>query len=144
MVFNPVLVATHAEKPAWYRSLGQYAQPNTRIATWQLLSTLSLYFAVLALMIFTVTDGYPYLLTLALAVLAAAIFVRIFIFFHDCTHGCFVHSPHWNRNIGYLCGVLTFTAFHDWRRSHARHHITAGDLDRRGLGEITTMTVDEY
>jgi omega-6 fatty acid desaturase (delta-12 desaturase) len=46
--------------------------------------------------------------------------------------------------VGYLCGILTFTAFHDWRRSHSGHHITAGDLDRRGMGDITTMTVEEY
>jgi omega-6 fatty acid desaturase (delta-12 desaturase) len=46
--------------------------------------------------------------------------------------------------VGYLCGILTFTAFHDWRRSHAGHHITVGDLDRRGTGDITTMTVEEY
>lgn len=144
MVFNPVLVATHAGKPLWYQSLGRYARPNNRIAAWQLLSTLTLYALTLALMIFTVNYGYSYLITLALAVLAAAVFVRIFIFFHDCTHGCFVHSPHWNRNIGYICGVLTFTAFHDWRRSHAGHHITAGDLDRRGFGDITTLTVQEY
>lgn len=136
MTFNPILVATHVEKPQWYISLGRYAKPDPRIATWQLSSTLILYFVTLALMTFTVKDGYPYHLTLALAVVAAAIFVRIFIFFHDCTHGCFVRSPHWNRNIGYICGVLTFTAFHDWRRSHAGHHITAGD--------VTTMTVDEY
>lgn len=144
MAFNPVLVAVHVEKPPWYQSLDRYAQPNPRIAAWQLSSTLTLYFAALALMIFTVKGGYPYGLTLALAVAAAAVFVRIFIFFHDCTHGSFVHSPRWNRNIGYLCGILTFTAFHDWRRSHAGHHITAGDLDRRGFGDITTLTVEEY
>lgn len=144
MVFNPVLVAAHVEKPPWYRSLAKYAKPDTRMAAWQLLSTLFLYFTTFALMVFTVRNGYPYGITLALSVVAAAVFVRIFILFHDCTHGCFVHSPHWNRNIGYLCGVLTFTAFHDWRRSHAGHHITAGDLDRRGFGDITTLTLDEY
>jgi acyl-lipid omega-6 desaturase (Delta-12 desaturase) len=144
MAFNPVLVAAHVEKPAWYKSLGSYAHPNNRIAAWQLSSTLALYAFTVALMVFTVREGYSYALTLALAVLAAAIFVRIFIFFHDCTHGSFVRSPQWNRNLGYLCGVLTFTAFHDWRRSHAGHHITAGDLDRRGMGDITTLTVEEY
>jgi acyl-lipid omega-6 desaturase (Delta-12 desaturase) len=144
MTFNPVLVASHVEKPQWYRLLGDYAKPNNRIALWQLASTLILYFVIVALMVFTVREGYSYALTLALALIGAAVFVRIFIFFHDCTHGCFVHSPTWNRNIGYLCGVLTFTAFNDWRRSHAGHHITVGDLDRRGFGDITTMTVEEY
>jgi len=144
MVFNPVLIAAHVEKPQWYNALAKYAKPDNRIAVWQLSSTLLLYFALLALMLFTVRNGYSYALTLAIGALAAAVFVRIFIFFHDCTHGCFVHSPRWNRNIGYLCGLLTFTAFNDWRRSHSAHHMTAGDLDRRGAGDITTMTVDEY
>jgi acyl-lipid omega-6 desaturase (Delta-12 desaturase) len=144
MVFNPVLVATHFEKPQWYRALGNYVKPNNAIALWQLSTTLLLYFALFALMVFTVKQRYPYGLTLALALLAAAVFVRIFILFHDCTHGCFVASPRWNRNIGFLCGILTFTAFNDWRRSHAGHHITAGDLDRRGMGDITTLTVQEY
>lgn len=144
MTFNPVLVASHAEKPQWYKSLGKYAQANTRIALWQLLSTLSLYFLIFAIMVFTVKTGYSYWVTLALGVFAAGVFVRIFILFHDCTHGSFVHSPRWNRNIGYLCGILTFTAFNDWRRSHAGHHMTAGDLDRRGMGDITTWTVEEY
>lgn len=143
MVFNPVLVASHPEKPSWYQKLTKYT-PNSRIAAWQLFSTLSLYFVINALMIFTVKEGYPYSITLALAVVAAAVCVRIFILFHDCTHGCLVPSPQWNRYIGYICGILTFTAFHDWRHSHAGHHITAGDLDRRGLGDITTLTVDEY
>lgn len=144
MVFNPVLVASHVEKPPWYRVTAKYAQPDPRIATWQLLSTLSLYVLLLALMVYTVNSGYPYWVTLVEAVAAAAVFVRIFIFFHDCTHGSFLHSPRWNTRIGYLCGILTFTAFYDWRRSHAGHHITVGDLDRRGLGDITTLTVEEY
>jgi omega-6 fatty acid desaturase (delta-12 desaturase) len=83
-------------------------------------------------------------LLLSISVLATAFFARIFIFFHDCTHGSFLPSPRWNRNVGYLCGILTFTPFHDWRRSHAGHHISAGDLDRRGMGDITTLTVEEY
>jgi len=53
----------------------------------------------------------------------SVLLLRIFIFFHDCTHGSFLPSPRWNRNVGYLCGLLTFTVFHDWRRSHAGHHI---------------------
>ena len=144
MTFNPVLVAIHAAKPQWYKATAKYAKPNPRIAIWQLLSTLTPYFILVALMVYTVQNGYPYAVTLLLAVAAAAIFVRIFIFFHDCTHGSFFHSPRWNTRVGYLCGILTFTAFYDWRRSHAGHHITVGDLDRRGIGDITTLTVEEY
>jgi acyl-lipid omega-6 desaturase (Delta-12 desaturase) len=144
MVFNPVLVATHVPKPQWYQGTAKYAQMNTGIAIRQLLTTLAPYFVLFAVMVYSVRHGYPYGMTLILAVVAAALFVRIFIFFHDCTHGSFVASPRWNARIGHFCGVLTFTAFYDWRRSHAGHHITVGDLDRRGMGDITTMTVDEY
>jgi len=144
MTFNPVVVAAHVEKPQWYPGTAKYAKHNTRLAIWQLVSTLIPYFLLVALMVYLVRQGYPYGVTLVPALLAAAIFVRIFILFHDCTHGSFLPSPRWNTRIGYLCGILTFTAFYDWRRSHAGHHITVGDLDRRGMGDITTMTVEEY
>jgi omega-6 fatty acid desaturase (delta-12 desaturase) len=144
MSFNPVLVVAKAEKPEWYKATSRFAKPDARTANRQLLGALLPYLLLLALMAYTVRRGYPYAITLALAVPAAALFSRLFIFFHDCTHGSFHPSPRWNRNIGYLCGILTFTAFHDWRRAHARHHITVGDLDRRGIGDITVMTVAEY
>lgn len=144
MAFNPVLVATRMEKPDWYQLTGEFAKPDLRRSIWQLATTIPPYLLLLVLMGWTVLEGYPYWITLGLAVPAAALFSRIFIFFHDCTHGSFCSSPRWNRNIGYLCGILTFTAFHDWRRFHAGHHITAGDLDRRGLGDIWTLTLEEY
>jgi omega-6 fatty acid desaturase (delta-12 desaturase) len=96
------------------------------------------------MMVLTVRHDYPYWTTLTIGLVAAGLLTRLFILFHDCTHGSLFPSPRWNRNVGYLCGILAFTAFHDWRRSHAGHHITAGDLDRRGMGDITTMTVEEY
>jgi len=144
MSFNPVLIIAKGEKPEWYKATACFARAENRTAVCQLLATVLPYLCLVAAMVYTVQQGYPYCITLLLAVLAAAIFVRIFIFFHDCTHGSFFSSPRWNRNVGYFCGILTFTAFHDWRRSHSGHHITAGDLDRRGMGDITTMTVAEY
>ncbi|NTV50259.1 MAG: fatty acid desaturase [Geobacteraceae bacterium] len=144
MSFNPVFIAAKVEKPEWYKNTAQFAKPDTRISIRQLLTTLISYLVVMGLMVLTVRHGYPYGVTLTLGVVATVLFTRIFIFFHDCTHGSFFPSPRWNRNIGYLCGILTFTSFHDWRRSHSGHHITVGDLDRRGIGDITTMTVDEY
>jgi len=144
MSFNPVLIVAKVEKPEWYKQTARYAQADFGTAIRQLLTTLIPYLMLLSLMALTIRIGYPYWVTLALAVAATALFARLFIFFHDCTHGSFLPSPRWNRNIGYLCGILTFTAFHDWRRSHAGHHISSGDLDRRGMGDITTMTVEEY
>ncbi|NVN89554.1 MAG: fatty acid desaturase [Desulfuromonadales bacterium] len=144
MSFNPVLVVAKIPKPAWYQHTNCFAQPDTRTSLRQLGLTLLPYLSLLFLMGHTVLRGYSYAITLVLGVVAGALATRIFIIFHDCVHGSFLPSPRWNRNVGYLCGILVFTAFHDWRRSHAGHHITAGDLDRRGTGDITTMTVDEY
>lgn len=144
MTFNPIVIVTRGERPAWYQDTAPYARASLSAAIWQLVNTLIPYFLLFATMVYTVRQGYPYMVTLALAVCAAALFIRIFIIFHDCTHGAFLPSPRWNRNVGYFCGLLTFTSFHDWRRSHAGHHMTAGNLDRRGLGDITLMTVDEY
>jgi omega-6 fatty acid desaturase (delta-12 desaturase) len=144
MSFNPVFITTKVEKPGWYETTSRYAQRDISKAVLQLLDTFIPYFSLLSLMVYTVRHGYSYWITLALAVAAAAFLTRIFIFFHDCTHGSFFASPRWNRNLGYVCGILTSTAFHDWRRSHAGHHIRAGDLDRRGFGDIWTLTVEEY
>lgn len=144
MSFNPILIIAKVEKPDWYKSTSQFAQADSRRASWQLATAIIPYLLLLVLMTVTVLQGFPYWITLVLGIFAAGLFSRIFIFFHDCTHGSFFSSPRLNRNVGYLCGILTFTAFHDWRRSHAGHHITAGDLDRRGAGDITTMTVEEY
>ena len=133
--------ATRVEKPAWFQETARYAKPDNHAALLQLSTTIVPYLLLLGTMSYIVLHGHSYLITLGLSVPAAALLVRIFIFFHDCTHGSFVSSPTWNRNIGYLCGILIFTPFDDWRRSHAAHHVTAGDLDRRCIVDIRTWTV---
>ncbi|MFN2236131.1 MAG: fatty acid desaturase [Anaerolineales bacterium] len=85
-----------------------------------------------------------YWLTLLLSIPAGGFMVRTFIIFHDCGHGSFFKSRKANEFIGYLTGILTFTPYHHWRYKHALHHATAGDLDRRGTGDVWTATVDEY
>jgi acyl-lipid omega-6 desaturase (Delta-12 desaturase) len=131
-------------KPAWYRNTAKYGQSNLRKSVWQLLNTFVPYFALWALMIHTVQGEYPYWITLLLALVAAGLLVRIFILFHDCCHGSFFESRRANAILGYISGILTFTPFEDWRHAHNRHHATAGDLDRRGVGDIWTMTTEEY
>jgi omega-6 fatty acid desaturase (delta-12 desaturase) len=137
-------VKTRTTKPVWHKAISAYAQPDRRRAIWQLVNTFVPYTALWALMIYAIRAGYSYWLTLPLIVLAAALQVRIFIFFHDCGHGSFFASPRANTIVGYVTGILTFTPYHDWRRAHAKHHATAGDLDRRGWGDVWTMTVEEY
>lgn len=131
-------------KPEWLAKLAPYQKPELKKSLWQLANTLTPYFLLLALMVYTVQRGYSYWLTLALAVPAGGLLVRIFIFFHDCGHGAFF-SKHWaNTLVGYITGILTFTPYEDWRHEHGVHHATAGNLDRRGVGDVWTMTVEEY
>jgi len=135
---------TQTPESEWHKALSTYEQPNRRKAVWQLLNTFGPYIALWALMVSLVRQGYSYWITLAFAAVAAALFIRIYIFFHDCCHGSFFASHRANRILGYVSGILTFTPYEDWRRAHAGHHATAGNLDRRGVGDVWTMTVEEY
>jgi len=85
-----------------------------------------------------------YLLTLALALPAAGFLLRTFIVFHDCTHGSFLPTKRANTWVGIATGLLVYSPFEAWRHEHAVHHATAGDLDRRGVGDLPTLTVAEY
>ena len=80
--------------------------------------------------------GISVWLTLALAVPAAGFLLRTFIVFHDCAHGSFVPSKRGNLWLGRVSGLLVFQPFANWRHAHAVHHGTAGDLDRRGTGDV--------
>jgi len=88
--------------------------------------------------------GVSYLLALALAVPAAGFLVRTFVVFHDCTHGSLLPSRRANRHLGRFLGLFVLAPFQRWRHDHAVHHATSGDLERRGVGDIVTLTVAEY
>jgi len=128
----------------WHQALLPYGRPSYRKAIWQLVDTFVPYLALWALMIYLCREGHSYWISLALSLPAGALLIRIFIFFHDCCHGSFFGSRRANAILGYIAGVLTFTSFENWRFSHIAHHTTAGSLDRRGMGDIWTMTVEEY
>jgi len=129
---------------AWLERLKEFAAPDTKKATLQLINTLVPYFATLVLMYLTIRWGAPVWLTLALSVPAGGFMVRAFILFHDCCHGSFLKSRRAMDIIGTLLGILTFTPYAEWRLSHGIHHSTVGNLDRRGVGDVWTMTVEEY
>ncbi len=133
-----------SSKPAWYQTIRKYETPSLRGAIWQLVNTFIPYMFLWYLMYRTIQAGYPYWVTLVLAVPAAGLLGRIFIFFHDCVHSSFFASRRANTILGNVCGILTFTAYADWRRVHGLHHAATGDLDRRGTGDIRMLTVDEY
>lgn len=133
-----------ASGPVWLDELKRFERPSVASAGGQLANTMLPYVALWALMIAWTRSGLPYWLMTPLLVAAALFLVRIFIFFHDCCHGSFVPTPWGNRVVGFLTGVLTFTTFSEFRYTHGVHHSTAGNLDRRGVGGIWTMTVQEY
>ncbi|HEY2260650.1 MAG TPA: fatty acid desaturase [Solirubrobacteraceae bacterium] len=84
------------------------------------------------------------LITLALAPLSAAFLLRTYIIFHDCSHGSFLASRRANVWVGTICGLLVLSPLARWRHDHAIHHATSGDLDKRGIGDLETLTVAEY
>jgi len=94
-------------------------------------------------MMLLASKGHPWLAAL-LVLPASGFLVRIFIVFHDCCHGAMFRSRAANRVVGYISGLLTLTPFERWQQSHAEHHAAVGDLDRRGSGDVWTMTVAEF
>jgi omega-6 fatty acid desaturase (delta-12 desaturase) len=123
-------------------ALAAYAKPHVGRAVLDIATSLVPYVGVCALMYLCLDVSY--LLALALAVPAAGFAVRTFIVFHDCGHGSFLPSKRWNAWVGGLAGLVVYMPYRWWRHDHAVHHATAGDLDRRGVGDVQTMTVAEY
>jgi len=130
------------EKFKWQGVVSKYAFPETWRSVWQILNSLIPFILGWYLMYRSLEIGYW--LTLILAVPTAGFMVRLFIIFHDCCHGSFFKSMKANDRLGLVLGVFVWTPFYQWKHSHAIHHATAGDLDRRGVGDVYTMTVDEY
>ena len=124
------------------QALARYRQPNHVRALFEL-GTTFLPFAVLwALMWWSLNVGYW--LTLLLAIPTAGFVVRLFMIQHDCGHGTFFKYRSANDWLGRVLGILTLTPYDYWKRNHAVHHATSGNLDRRGIGDIETLTVAEY
>jgi omega-6 fatty acid desaturase (delta-12 desaturase) len=129
-------------KTAWQAAVARYQRASTKRALWQLTNTFVPY-VLLWYAMYRVLEISLWL-TVPLAIVSAAFLVRIFIIFHDCGHGSYFRSRRANDVVGFIAGVLTFTPYQHWRWEHAIHHSSAGDLDRRGTGDIWTMTVQEY
>ncbi len=134
--------AKRAEIAAWKKIVAPYEVSNPKMAVWQIINSMGALIGLWVLMYFTVQTSW--LLTIPLAVIAGGLVVRTFIIFHDCGHGSFFKSKRINNIVGYWAGVLTLTSYKHWRWEHAQHHASSGDLDRPSLGEVWTMTVEEY
>ena len=126
----------------WRDTLAPFATPCPKRALLAVSTSAVPYLALTVAIYATLGVSLP--LTVALTILAAGFLVRVFVVFHDCAHGSLLPSRRGNMMLGAAMGVLVLSPFVRWRHDHAVHHATAGDLDRRGVGDIITLTVDEY
>ena len=127
----------------WAQALVPYRRASAARGVFELTVTFIPFVAVWTAMLLASRHG-QFWLSFALAPLAAGLLIRLFIIQHDCGHGSFFPSKLANDWVGRAIGVLTMTPYDHWRRSHAIHHATSGNLDRRGIGDIKTLTVREY
>jgi omega-6 fatty acid desaturase (delta-12 desaturase) len=135
-------VSENTDRFSWKERIAKYQTPDVLRSWWQVVNSFGPYIILWVLMVLSLKISYW--LTLALAIPAAGFMVRIFIIFHDCGHGSFFKSKRMNDTVGIISGIFTFTPYYYWRHSHAVHHATVGNLDKRGTGDVWTLTVDEY
>jgi omega-6 fatty acid desaturase (delta-12 desaturase) len=126
----------------WGRVLARYAEPDPKRSLFELLVT-AVPFVLLWLSVLLCLQRGLWL-GLVLTVPAGGFLVRLFLIQHDCGHGSFFRDRRSNDFVGRMLGVLTLTPYGYWRRTHAVHHATTGNLDRRGIGDVTVLTVAEY
>ncbi len=126
----------------WHNIILPYQKADNRQAAWQVINSLVPFLTLYGLIVLAARSNYW--LTFPLLILTAAFQVRLFIIFHDCGHGSFTSSHKANSIIGSILGALVYTPSQVWWHDHAVHHATSGDLDRRGTGDVSTMTVQEY
>ncbi|MCB0064957.1 MAG: fatty acid desaturase [Caldilineaceae bacterium] len=143
---NVNLHAPSANYAGWQALVAKYQQPDLRLSLWQVANSFGGFFlcwGVMALLV-TVGEWWTILLTLLLAVPAAGFLVRMFIIQHDCGHGSFFKKRKVNDWVGMACSIFTLVPYVYWRKSHATHHAHHAELEERGIGDIWTLTVDEY
>lgn len=126
----------------WQKMVMRYNQPSLTKSIWQICNSVIPYLIVLFLMYKSLE--YPYWVTLLLTFPAAGFLIRMFIIFHDCGHGSFFKSKKANIIVGKILGIMAFTPYAKWHNQHGAHHATTGNLDKRGIGDVWTMTVEEY
>ncbi len=126
----------------WREALAPYAQPHLGRSLLDLATSVLPYLALSVAMYFALSVSY--LLVLVIAIPTAGFLMRTFILFHDCSHGSFLASRKANLWLGTVLGLFVYSPFLRWRHDHAIHHATSGDLDRRGGGDVRTLTVSEY
>ncbi len=129
-------------KPSWQQAVKDYQKSDTRRSIIEVFTSIPPFFICWYLAYRSLEVSY--LLTLVICLYAGLFAMRCFIIFHDCGHGSFFKSQRANDFFGLVTGIITFTPYYAWRHSHAVHHATSGDLDRRGVGDVWTLTYKEY
>jgi omega-6 fatty acid desaturase (delta-12 desaturase) len=134
-----------SETPEWYKKTERFAHSSFAKSTWQILNSFVPYLALVigGGFLFQSQGGWTWWM-LPITAFMSLFMVRVFIIMHDCGHGAFWKSRGANTFWGYIFGVLTFTSYNAWRRGHGIHHAHSGNLDYRGIGDIWTLTVEEY
>lgn len=132
------------DQNALNKELRRYATPDTKRSVVQTSITLAIYLTAITLMIVLLHFKIHYLIILLLSLLTAPILVRLFIIFHDCCHISYFKSSKACSTLGHFLGILTFTSYSDWQRTHSIHHRFVANLEKRGIGDVWLMTVDEY
>ena len=128
--------------PSWIEIVSRYNFSDPVRSWWQIANSVIPYFLLWVAMVWSLKVSY--LLTLFLSVFAAGFMVRIFIIFHDCGHGSFFKSKLLSRIVGIITGLITFTPYDKWTHEHKEHHATVGNLDKRGVGDVKTLTIEEF
>jgi acyl-lipid omega-6 desaturase (Delta-12 desaturase) len=126
----------------WREVLAPFAVPCPRRALVALATSAVPYLALCVAMYLMLDVSLA--VTLVLAIPAAGFLVRVFVMFHDCAHGSLLPSKRANVVVGSILGLFVLSPFRRWRHDHAVHHATSGDLDRRGVGDVVTLTISEY
>ena len=139
---NSTQTAPQQDEAGWKQIVLRFQKSSRPRALWQIANTIVPYAAIWYIMYLSLSISWW--LVLPLAVLAGMFLVRVFIIFHDCGHGSYFKSRKTNDVVGFITGLLTFTPFYQWRWDHAIHHATSGHLDKRGTGDLWTLTVEEY
>jgi omega-6 fatty acid desaturase (delta-12 desaturase) len=122
--------------------ISKFSLPNNKRAALEISATLAAFFLLFGLMIYGLEIGYW--LSLILLPFTAILTTRLFTIQHDCGHGSYFSSTKINNIVGSILGVLTFTPYHYWKKTHHAHHAFSGNLDKRGIGDMDTLTVKEY
>ena len=121
-----------------------FTKKSTKKAWFQIANTVLPYLVFLVGMYYLIRFNVPYIFVLLFSIIPALFLVRIFILFHDCTHSSFIKNKKLMAILGHVFGTLVFTPFYKWQDEHLTHHRTVGNLEKRGTGDVWTLTVDEY